>query len=873
MSGPLRVLLAGYFGAGNLGDEAILASTLAQLRDALGEAFLPVVAAYDPAWIRAFHGEVETVDVWDIRALAAAVGRSDLVVWGGGGLLQDHWYVPAEELLLDARGGVPAHLRVPLLAVLKGVPCMMYGQGVGPLSHPESRRAAALVCSALAAITVRDQASAELLRDCGVRGVQVTVSADPALATVPSSEATALALLQAAGLDQGRRPLVAVTPRIPPDGSRHWVEPLLAALRSSVLDNGGAVAFVAFDHRPEGDEALCRELAEGLGGPPGAAAFASVLQPADCTALLGACDAVVATRLHGLVLAAVAGTPAVALDYDPKVRAFAEELGGAVSVIPLTGLDADRLASEIGDTMASGPDRQSRIREATAELRAREALNLQTALRLLVRAGAPRTAVASAEPPDTGTPQVELDAARLTLEASARREVALEAERAELLRQLGMLRGSRVVRLVEAYWRWAGQEPGRRRGIGRVVGGVHRLLLGRRAAPREAAPKPVEPEVPLSPLPPEVPTPGPWSDLPAFEQAMRARGASGVALVLSGTKLLESEGQRPMQLALALARRGVAVVFAYWRWSPDDWCPQDRLDQGVLQVPLDVLTAAPEAVLERFGWSPRRLLMIEFPHPTFLPVLAQATQRGWTAVYDVLDDWAEFHRVGQAIWYDEAVEREVLRGVSLVSVVTPALEQRLRGLGSGRVAVVPNGLRPDIVQVRDPVQLERGEITVGYFGYLAGAWFDWELVLAAARARPGWRFYLIGYGGAPEGQAVPDNVALLGKQPQSALAAFAAWWDVGIVPFKAETLAAGADPIKTYEYLAMGLPVVVTGVSAPAGAEELVARADRLDGFLGAIEQAVQATELADRRRAWASGETWDARLDRLLAHLADPPR
>lgn len=859
MSAPVRVLLAGYFGAGNLGDEAILASTLAQLRGALGEAFEPVVAAYDREWIRAFHGEVGTVDVWDVRALAAAVGRAALVVWGGGGLLQDHWVVPAEDLLLDARGGVPAHLRVPLLAVLKDAPCVMYGQGVGPLSHPESRRAAALVCGALAAITVRDQASAELLRDCGVRGVPIVVSADPALATVPSSEATALALLQAAGLDPARRPLVAVTPRIPPDGGRAWVEPLLAALRPVVLDRGGAVAFVAFDHRPDGDEALCRELAAGLGGPPGAAALASVLQPADCAALLGACDAVVATRLHGLVLAAVAGTPAVALDYDPKVRAFAEELGGAVPVIPLADLDAGRLARELGDALAAGPDRRARIREATAELRTREALNLQIALGVLGRSGAP--------------PQDQIDSVRLALEASTRRGEALEAERAELQRQLGMLRGSRVVRLVEAYWRWAGQEPGRRRGIGRVVGGVHRLILGHRAAPHEAAPEPVEPEAPPPPPPPEVPAPGPWSELPAFEQAMQAKGTSGVALVLSGTKLLESEGQRPMQLALALARRGVAVVFAYWRWSPDDWCPQDRLDQGVFQVPLDVLTAAPETALERFGWSKRRLLMIEFPHPSFLPVLAQATRRGWTAVYDVLDDWAEFHRVGQAIWYDEAVEREVLQGVSLVSVVTPALEHRLRGLGAEHVAVVPNGLRPDIVQVRDPVQLQRGEVTVGYFGYLAGAWFDWELVLAAARARPGWRFYLIGYGGAPEGQDVPDTVALLGKQPQSSLAAFAAWWDVGIVPFKAETLAAGADPIKTYEYLAMGLPVVVTGVSAPAGAEELVARADGLDGFLQAIEQAARAPALADRRRTWASGQTWDARLDRLLAHLPDPPR
>ena len=182
MSPRTRILLAGYFGAGNLGDEAILGATLVQLSTALGDELCPTIAAYDHNAVRAYHGPLDTVDVWDVRALAATVASSSLVIWGGGGLLQDHWQVPVEDLLLDARGGVPAHLRVPLLAELKGVPCMMYGQGVGPLSHPESRRATALVCDRRSAITVRDQASAHLLRDCGVTHAPIAVTADPALA-------------------------------------------------------------------------------------------------------------------------------------------------------------------------------------------------------------------------------------------------------------------------------------------------------------------------------------------------------------------------------------------------------------------------------------------------------------------------------------------------------------------------------------------------------------------------------------------------------------------------------------------------------------------------------------------------------------------
>ena len=92
-----------------------------------------------------------------------------------------------------------------------------------------------------------------------------------------------------------------------------------------------------------------------------------------------------------------------------------------------------------------------------------------------------------------------------------------------------------------------------------------------------------------------------------------------------------------------------------------------------------------------------------------------------------------------------------------------------------------------------------------------------------------------------------------------------------MIPFKPDRLAAGADPIKTYEYLAMGLPVVVTGVPSPAGAEHLVERAEGVEDFLQAIERAAarRAPEETAARRDFAAGCTWDHRLEALLAALA----
>jgi glycosyltransferase involved in cell wall biosynthesis len=203
-----------------------------------------------------------------------------------------------------------------------------------------------------------------------------------------------------------------------------------------------------------------------------------------------------------------------------------------------------------------------------------------------------------------------------------------------------------------------------------------------------------------------------------------------------------------------------------------------------------------------------------------------------------------------------------MRAADAVLAINPNLASRIAAMGVPDTIVVPNGVRESIAIVREPRPLVRGEITVGYFGYLAGAWFDWDLLAGAARSRPAWRFYLIGYGG-PRDFKLPENIRLLGKQPQSELAAYAANWDVAIVPFKRERLAAGADPIKTYEYLAMGLPVVTTGVPPPVDGHGLVIEAMGVEGFVTAIERACGRDMRA--ARTFVRHSTWAMRVDKIL--------
>lgn len=358
------------------------------------------------------------------------------------------------------------------------------------------------------------------------------------------------------------------------------------------------------------------------------------------------------------------------------------------------------------------------------------------------------------------------------------------------------------------------------------------------------------------------------ADIEHFASWVQDQGAKQIILIMASTMLIESEGQRSTNFALEFSRRGIPCIFGYWRWKKNQWLPQERMADGILQIPVDTIAEWPEIIMRRFT-NVEKIVLFEFPHPSFFKVLSEAHAAGWITIYDVIDDWGEFQRVGQAHWYEQPMERHLLQNTDAVTVVNQTLGKAISDLGINNAESIANGTFLGIEAVDEERHLERGEITIGYFGYLAGAWFDWELLSETAAAHPTWLFYLIGYGGDTTEKGLPANVRLLGKRPRSQLASLASNWDVAMIPFKQERLASGADPIKTYEYLAMNLPVVVTGVSPPAGAEDLVHRANGADEFAQAIMRAAEEGDrFLEARADFAAENTWVHRVDQLLSML-----
>ena len=895
-----RILIAGYYGFGNCGDEAILGGMLHDLRALEPQAEFVVVTG-DPAATRETH-TVEAVAWTDLAGIVAAARRSDLLLLGGGGLFHDHWEVRLEDILAPRFSGLASYVGIPLLARLLDLPCMLYGVGIGPLKTENGTRLTRAAFDLSLQATVRDRASLEALRGIGMAEEmiqeRVSLAADPAFSMPAAPAEAARHWLLDQGVGAGE-PVVGVCLRSWDLGveQERWVEHAATALDGYLAAQGGGAILLPFQSRPdsryEDDVAVARSVAARMTHAGRCRVIDQPLDPAMAAAVLGECTAVLAMRLHAALFALRAAVPIVAMAYDGKVSSLLKEAG-----IPGAALaPCDWLAPTLLDRLveASRTPVPAGLKEHEAQARrlamesARLALSLIGQRRPSASAGEGHLAdlvLAVAE----RAAGLELEVGRLTRQVielhgkvetlrSQRDEILRERNRFEL--ELEDLRSTLGVRLLDLYWRSMSRlfpEGGRARQAFRLVRGILRHgwrspwrmpqdMLDHRPGPSGRTPGDAHPSGVQSGVS-FLPRPDPRSDLVGFEERVTETGAERVFAIFSTTRLDEDEGQRSTRLALELARRGIPVVFVYWRWPTEAPAPQDRLEDGIVQVPLEVVARHPESLCHSFRGL-ERVALLEFPCPPLARLLASANASGWITGYDVVDDWREFRRVGQAPWYDSAFERNLILTADFVTAVNERLAERIRAAGRSAVCLIPNGMESGVERIDRVRGLERGEITLGYFGYLSAAWFDWELVAALGRMRPSWRIYLIGYGGGPGRLSLPRNVTLLGRQPHAALGSFAANWDVAIVPFKPGPLAANADPIKTYEYLALGLPVVVTGVYPPRGAEALVARAAGLEEFAAGIEASHSGRGPgAESRRRFAVEATWSRRVDALLALL-----
>lgn len=355
-----RVVISGYYGFQNAGDEAVLYSMIQALRS-LEPGLEITVLSQRPEQTAAALG-VKAVNRWQPAAIAGAVRQADLFISGGGSLFQD---VTGPKSLLYYSG-------VVTLACLLGKPVMIYAQGLGPLKRRWSRWLAGKVLDGVQLITLRDSESRQLLGELGIKRPPVYVTADPVLGLDPGTMELQPGLEKWRQLDL-KEPVVGISVRSWPNAAGCW--PVLARLADDLVARGWQVLFLPFQFPADVD--ACRQVARLMDQP--ALVLRENMALGTIMAITGRLQFLIGMRLHALILAAVMGVPFLALSYDPKVAAFARLMEQPL-LGSLVGVTCTELLAILQETLANREEHARRVQAAAAGLKPRALDNARLAV-------------------------------------------------------------------------------------------------------------------------------------------------------------------------------------------------------------------------------------------------------------------------------------------------------------------------------------------------------------------------------------------------------------------------------------------------------------------------------------------------------------
>lgn len=313
-------------------------------------------------------------------------------------------------------------------------------------------------------------------------------------------------------------------------------------------------------------------------------------------------------------------------------------------------------------------------------------------------------------------------------------------------------------------------------------------------------------------------------------------------------------------------------LFAYAPLTLLPHRPRPLFDAVVVARRTLRFTAPPwGGVLKRAGFSRFDLLFME-PGSPFTALLRDLPHE--RSVFRMSDDTAAFPDAPRT---HARLEAEAVRRCDLVVAPARLLAARAAGLGARRVLHLPNGCDPepfDRPGLPEPADLAPWPRPRAIYAGSIDWWFDAELVRAVARRLPRWSFILIGpvRGRAGAALAGLPNVVLLGGRPYESLPSYFAHADAGIVPFVPGPMTHAIHPIKVYEYLAAGLPVVATPMRETAEMGAPIRLAEAPAGFAEALAGGLADDGVArGARRAFARANTWDARFEALSRALDLP--
>lgn len=305
----MKIVVSGYYGSKNGGDEAMLAAMLEVLREEISDLKVTVISL-NPEYTKRRH-KVDAVPWLDIWTIIKKIRAADLLISGGGSLLQN----------VTSGRSLYYYLAIIFFALACGRKVMLYAQGIGPIRGVLAHKLMNLIINRVDLITVRDRGSLEELSRLKITRPKIFCTADPVLAIKPVPLELGEKILARHSIARNGKFIgVAI---------RHWIDwenfqrELASALDRLSETTTAKIIFIPMKF-PE-DIKAAQSTAALM--KKNCAVLDEEFTTQEILSLVGCTDILIGVRLHALIFAGVMNVPMLGISYDPKIERFLDSVG------------------------------------------------------------------------------------------------------------------------------------------------------------------------------------------------------------------------------------------------------------------------------------------------------------------------------------------------------------------------------------------------------------------------------------------------------------------------------------------------------------------------------------------------------------------
>lgn len=342
-----KILVSGYFGYNNIGDEAILKGLIDGIKS-LDPNIEIVVLSKNPDWTTAKYN-VASVNRSNVNDIISAVRSCDMLLSGGGSLLQD----------ITSKKSILYYLAILRLAIFFKKKTFIYSQGIGPISLKFNKMLTRRVLNKVDFINVRDNQSARVLREIGV-DKDILITTDTVFGINKPTTDDGRRILENLGVREDKKNL-GLTIIDWKKYRKRTVEEVVSAVEKVLEKEDVNVILIPFFYHVDLD--IETEIYEKLRVKyDNIYLVKEYLHIERYLSLVGNIDIMLSMRLHGLIFATLMGAYPIGISYDPKIDGFMKELN-RIQNHYVEDFNGENVAEEIIDSFENLEDYKIKTNE------------------------------------------------------------------------------------------------------------------------------------------------------------------------------------------------------------------------------------------------------------------------------------------------------------------------------------------------------------------------------------------------------------------------------------------------------------------------------------------------------------------------------